>query len=116
ISNKEFVLVRETYIQDINVPFVKSNVNYLNKISEGDYIIISTTNLINNDLRSFANYRQSKQGGNHIPTIINADSLYDLFAYGKDYHPYAIKSFYNYAKNLWSLKPKFIFIVGKGIL
>lgn len=116
IGERNYALVRETSINSITNNFIKVNSSYLNKISEGDYIILSTTNLINNDLRSFANYRQSNQGGNHIPTIINADSLYDLFSYGKDYHPYAIKSFYNYAKNLWSLKPKFIFIVGKGVL
>lgn len=116
VADRNMTIVRETAIRNLSIAFKPTTTSYMSKIQEGDYVILTNTAFNNSTLQQFANYRSSANGGNHTVSIINVDSIYDIFSYGKEYHPYAIKSLYNYAKNNWNTKPKYIFIVGRGII
>ena len=47
--------------------------------------------------------------------MIDINELEDQFAYGIKKHPSSIKDFIQYAANTFSVKPKYVFLVGKGI-
>ena len=97
--------------------FQKINfVDYTNPANEGDYIIISNPVLFNdgsgnNYVQQFANFKQSC--GYH-PIVVDINQLYDQFAYGVTRHPLSIRNFALYARQHWTIKPKYIFIIGKG--
>ncbi len=83
-----------------------------------DYIILSNSDYIGkspNYIQSYATYRSSVQGGEHEVAIVNAEDLYNQFAYGQNMHPSAIKNYLAYAQNQNNNKIKHLFIVGKGL-
>lgn len=91
--------------------------DYANTANQGDYIMLTHKSWINaspsyvNDFRS---YRASMTGGGYQPVVVDVSELYDQFAYGYELHPSSIKEFVAYANGTWSIKPKFMFIIGKG--
>lgn len=92
--------------------------NYALATNQGDYIILSNDNFISatpNYLNDYKTYRASAAGGGHTPVIVNVNELYDQFSYGYYFQPSSIKNLINYANNVWTTKPEYLFIVGKGI-
>jgi hypothetical protein len=92
--------------------------NYEAAANQGDYIILSNKSYITaapNYVNDFKTYRSSVAGGSHQVVIVDVAELYDQFGYGYDYHPISIKNFIAYANASWTPKPKFMFIVGKGV-
>jgi hypothetical protein len=92
--------------------------DYTNTANQGDYIILTHKNYINaspNFINDYKSYRSSFAGGSHQPVVIDVAELYDQFGYGHEYHPISIKNFIAYANGIWTVKPKFLFIVGKGV-
>lgn len=97
-----------------------SFVNYYNSAFHGDYIILTHPALDNytasgvNYVREYAKYRSSPDGGGHQAKVVLIDQLYDQFAYGIRKHPLAIRNFIDFAFDKWIVKPKHLFIIGKG--
>lgn len=88
--------------------------------NQGTYLILSDKAFIdipNGGVTAFANYRSAAVGGSHDVLVVEANQLYDQFAYGMDYHPVSIKHFLKFAKEnaAWVNKPEYMFILGKGI-
>ena len=98
----------------------KTFVNYANTSLQGDYIIISNPVLYNNgsgvnNVELYRQYRSSAAGGSFNAKIYNIDELNDQFAFGIKNHPSAIRDFIRYASQNFSVAPKYVFIIGRGL-
>ena len=98
----------------------KSFINFLNIANQGDYIIISNTALYNdgngaNYVDQYKQYRSSVAGGSFNSKVITIDELNDQFAFGIRKHPAAIRDFIRLAVQQFNVKPKYVFIIGKGV-
>jgi hypothetical protein len=100
---------------------VKRNfINYSVAALQGDYLIISNPLLYNdgsgnNYVNQYAQYRASAQGGSYNPKIYDIDELADQFAFGVRKHPESVRNFILFANQQFSIKPKYIFIIGRGM-
>ncbi|MDA3615624.1 putative type IX secretion system sortase PorU2 [Polluticaenibacter yanchengensis] len=99
--------------------FTKFNFkNYGNVSEQGDYIIITNSKLKNagdDYIEKYRAYRASAEGGGFNAKIYDIDELASDFAYGIRKSPLAVKNFINYALDSFKVKPKFVFIIGKGL-
>ena len=92
--------------------------NYSVTSNQGNYIILSHKDFINatpNYINDYKVYRASANGGSYTPVVVDVTELYDQFAYGYDYHPLSVRNFLDYARNTWTQKPDYMFIIGKGL-
>ncbi|MCO5248488.1 MAG: C25 family cysteine peptidase [Chitinophagales bacterium] len=97
-------------IYPVNIPMIQDNKNY---------IIITTKTLTKNSdgtnyVEEYKKYRESDEGGNYAVGVYYIDELDDAFASGIKGHPMAIRGFVNYLMDYQTIKPKYIFIIGKG--
>ena len=88
--------------------------------NQGDYLIISNPLLYSstsgaNNVDLYSQYRHSAAGGGFNTKVIDINELEDQFAYGIKKHPSSIKDFIQFAVGTFSVKPKFVFLVGKGV-
>ncbi len=101
-----------------NVALKPANfINYNQLANQGDYIIISEKSLLddgngNNYVEAYRAYRNTT---GYDPIVVMIDQLYDQFAHGVSKHPLAIRNFCQYAIDKWTIAPKHLFIIGKGI-
>ena len=98
----------------------KTFVNFAETANQGDYLIISNKALFNstggkNNVDLYKQYRESPAGGNYNVKVIDIDELVDQFAYGIKKHPSSIKDFIQFAASNFTIKPKFVFLIGKGV-
>ncbi|SDZ80284.1 Peptidase family C25 [Arachidicoccus rhizosphaerae] len=84
---------------------------------QGDYLIISNKALYGRGdyVSQYAAYRKSSTGGGYNVHIYNIDDLEDMFAFGVHSSPLSIKNFLRYARNTFAAKPKFAFLIGRGL-
>lgn len=122
IALRKFQLSSENTSVIINVSsFEKRNfVNYAVASNQGNYLIISnpilyTSTTGDNNVDLYKQYRSSAAGGGFNAKVIDINELEDQFAYGIKKHPLEIKDFIQYAKNTFSVTPKYVFLIGKGI-
>lgn len=82
-----------------------------------DYIILTGHELLasgqQNNVQAYADYRASLLGGAFDPIVVEAEQLYDQFAWGIERHPFSIRNFAVFVKKHWS-NPRYFFIIGKG--
>ena len=85
------------------------------KTSGGNYVIITGKSLLSDPtvLNEYATYRASNEGGNFKVKVVDAQQLFDQFAYGVNRHPLAIRNFIKYIKKNWS-SVDYINLIGKG--
>lgn len=100
--------------------FITRNfVDYALPANEATYIIISNpllyTGANGNPVEAYRQYRSSAAGGSYTTKVYDIDQLTDQFAYGIKRHPLAIKKFLKYARNVYTIKPQFVFLIGKGV-
>ena len=119
---RKFTMVNEetNNITAINSLTAKSFINYSAVANQGDYLIISHTSLFNdgngiNYVDEYKKYRASAPGGSYHPIILSIDDLNDQFAFGIKKHPAAIRDFIRFASQQFSLKPKYVLILGRGM-
>lgn len=122
INVRKFRLVNISagQIKQIPTPERRDFIDYSQATNQGDYLIISNPKLFNdgsgvNNVALYNDYRRSAAGGNYSSIVIDVNQLIDQFAYGIKKHPAAIKDFIAFAKNQFSITPKFVFLIGKGI-
>lgn len=96
--------------------------NFSLATNQGDYVMLTHKAYTNDgngndNVNEYKNYRESNYGGAYQVSVAYTQDVYNEFGYGYDYNCLAIKNFLNYAKNnpSWSVKPKQVFIIGKGI-
>ncbi|MBS1775962.1 MAG: hypothetical protein JSS64_06740 [Bacteroidetes bacterium] len=95
--------------------------NFITISNQGNYIILThgaydASVNGHNYVTDYKNYRSSTTGGSYNATIVDVRELYDQFAYGHDIHPLAISRFLKYAYDSFSVRPKYAFFIGKGLL
>ena len=69
-------------------------------------LIISQTSLMEK-AKEYANYRNAY--------LVDVEELYNQFGYGIRKHPMAIRHFIEYITAKWSVKPEYLFLIGKGV-
>jgi hypothetical protein len=121
-AGRQLVLVNEdaANITQVNGLTNRSFVNYANTSQQGNYIVISNSLLYtgtngNNPVDDYKNYRQSAAGGGHTVMIADIDELQDQFAFGIKKHPLSVRNFIRYARANFTIKPKNVFLIGKGV-
>ena len=119
---RKFMLVSQelSTIGAINSFTSKSFINYSAVANQGDYLIISNPVLYNdgngnNFVEQYRAYRASAAGGSFNAKVISIDELTDQFAFGIKKHPAAVRDFIRAASQQFSQKPKYVFIIGKGV-
>lgn len=95
-------------------------INYGNAANQGTYLIISNPVLYSstsgdNNVELYRQYRNSAAGGNFNAKIVDINELTDQFAYGIKKNPRAIKDFIQFAAAKFSVVPRYLFVIGKGI-
>lgn len=81
----------------------------------GDAYIILTHPKLASKAQLYANYRSSVPGGAHNTVVVNINELYHQFAAGINKHSIAARRFCDYVINTWPSKPRYLFIIGKGV-
>lgn len=120
-QRRKLVLVSEETSNITNVISfrIRNFINYAQLVNQGDYLIISNTLLYaganGNPVESYRQYRSSSLGGGYNVKIYDIDQLTDQFAFGIKRHPFSIKNFVKYANSSFQIKPRAIFLIGKGV-
>ncbi|CAN5156352.1 hypothetical protein BH09BAC2_BH09BAC2_24050 [soil metagenome] len=119
-GNRSFALVNRDVINNISSLSTRNFVNYSNVANQADYAIISHSSLFNNGsgrnyIEEYRAYRSSAAGGAYNAKIYDIAELSDQFAYGIKLHPAAIKDFVIFSKANFSVAPKAVFLIGKGV-
>lgn len=47
--------------------------------------------------------------------LVDVEEIYNQFGYGIQRHPLAIRKFLEYITSVWTVKPEYLFIIGKGL-
>lgn len=107
-------------IKSISQLTSKTFIDITNTANQADYIIISNPLLYNdgsgnNYVDQYRLYRSSSAGGGYNAKVYDIGELIDQFAFGIKDHPSSIKNFLRYARNHFGIKPKFCFLIGKGV-
>lgn len=112
-------------IETANTNFVsnitpKTFIDYNNAATRGDFIIISNPALYNdgnavNQVEAYRAYRSSTNGGGYNAKIYDINELRDQFSFGIKSHPAAVRDFVRFIDQQYPVKPKFVFVIGRGL-
>ena len=122
IAVRQFLLVSQdaSAVNNISTITTRNFVNFTNTAQQADYIIISNPNLYNdgsgnNYVDQYRQYRASAAGGSYNAKVFDINELNDQFGFGIKNHPSGIRDFLMYANSSFAVKPKFVFIIGRGV-
>ncbi len=98
----------------------KTFTNFANAANQGDYLIISNSVLYNdgtgvNNVELYRQYRASINGGGFNAKIYDINELTEQFGFGIKKHPSGIRDFIRYVSQQFSVSPKYVFIIGRGM-
>lgn len=96
-------------------------INYANTANQADYLIISNHRLFNdgtgaNYVEAYRQYRSSATGGGFNAKIYDVEQIIDQFGWGIKNNSWGIKSFVRFAYYNFNIRPKFLLIIGKGVI
>src|SRR4030095_12979142 len=121
-SNRKLILISEdpSNINTITSFQTRNFINYGLPANQGNYLIISNSVLFNgtagsNPVDDYKAYRNSAAGGGYNAKVYDIDQLIDQFAFGIKKHPSSIRNFIQYALATYTARPKFVFLIGKGV-
>lgn len=112
-----FVSTDNNYISVTGIKKVSRNGlfrDFLSEDPDSAYLLITHPKLWDEAI-DYAKYRNSAAGGSHDTITANINMLYDMFSYGINKHPLAIRNFARFAYDNFSSKPQNLFLVGKSI-
>ena len=119
---RKFILnnVESSNIVSVNSVTAKTFINYNTATTRGDYVIISNPVLYNdgagnNYVEQYRTYRSTANGGGFNAKMYDINELTDQFGFGIKSHPDAIRNFVRFIDVQYPVKPKFIFIIGRGV-
>ncbi len=120
---RKLIMVSQEPVNVLNVVSLaqRSFINLTAAINQGDYLIISHPSLYNgangtNPVEDFRTYRSSIAGGTFNAKIYEIDELVDQFGLGIKKHPLAIRNFLRWARTNFLTPPKFVFLIGHGVV
>ncbi len=121
-SVRKFMLINQepANVNIINSFTQRNFLDLTNTAQQGDYIIISNPALYNdgsgnNYVDQYRQYRNTNAGGNFNTKIYDIAELTDQFGFGIKGHPGAIRDFIRYSNQQFSVKPKYVFLIGRGM-
>lgn len=88
------------------VPWI-SHAPMNNHAVAGRQILIISQSQLMSQAREYADYRSAY--------LVDVEEIYNQFGYGIRKHPMAIRRFVEYAMAKWSVKPQYLFLVGKAV-
>ncbi len=119
---RKFMLVSQQTdnILQVNSLSQKQFTNFASAAEQGDYMIISHNALFNdgngnNYVDQYRQYRASANGGSFNAKVYEINEINDQFGYGIRRHPDALRNFILYADQQFTVKPKYVFILGRGV-
>jgi len=118
----ELVLASQaaTNIRTITGFEVRNFINFSSQANQGDYLMISHSAILSGPggsapVEEYRAYRSSAAGGGYNAKVYMIDQLTDQFAYGIKGSPLSVRNFLRFARGRFSVIPKSVFIVGKGV-
>ena len=98
----------------------KKFLDFSTSAQQADYIIISNPRLYddgsgNNYVDQYRAYRASVPGGSYNAKVYDIGELTDQFGFGIKNHPAGIRDFLLYANTRFLVKPKYVFLIGRGV-
>lgn len=121
-TERNLVMVSQEPSNFVPITSLKSRsfTNYSLAANQGDYVIISNPLLFNgaggsNPVEEYRSYRSSAQGGSYTAKIYIEEELIDQFGFGIKKNPAGIRNFIRFARNKFVVKPKNVFIIGRGM-
>ena len=119
---RKFILnnVETVNIATVNNLATKTFVNFNTPATRGDYVIISNPVLYNdgagvNNVELYRAYRSTANGGGFNAKVYDINELTDQFGFGIKSHPGSIRDFVRFMDVQYPVKPKFVFIIGRGV-
>ena len=84
---------------------------------QGDFMIVTSPVLRTGDdpVAKYQAYRSSAAGGGYNAQIYDVGQLEDQFSFGIRMHPLSVKNFLKYARNTFTVKPKYALLMGHGL-
>lgn len=108
------------YFKTISTTEKRNFTNFNDPGNQGNYLIISNPliygNGASNYVQQYSEYRSSLAGGSYNAKVIDINELVDQFAWGIKKHPLSVKNFLRCAVNTFTDAPKFVFLIGKGVV
>lgn len=105
--------------QNITQLRLRNFTNFTQTENQGDFLIITNNLLLgtgtDNYISQYRDYRSSDSGGHFNAKIFDIEEITDQFAYGIQWHPLSIKNFLRYARDQFSIPPRYAFLIGKGV-
>ncbi len=98
----------------------KTFIDFNTAATRGDYIIISNPLLYNdgngvNFVEQYRQYRSTANGGGYTAKVADIAELSDQFGFGIKNHPGAVRDFVRFMDLQYPVKPKYIFLIGRGL-
>ncbi len=119
---RRFNLMNGTAANMYSVPQLASKtfVNFANTANQGNYIIISNPRLYDNGsgvnyVEQYRQYRSSAEGGSYNAKVYDINELKEQFGFGIKNHPAAVRDFIRWAVANFTVKPKFVFLIGRAV-
>jgi len=98
---------------------VRNFIDYTKPDRQGDFLIITHPRLAGGSgtdyLEEYRRYRSSPDGGGFQARVYDIEEITDQFAYGVKQHPMAIRQFLRLARARFVIRPRAVFLVGKGL-
>lgn len=88
--------------------------DYSEEDFESAYLLISHRQIWSGAIE-YSNYRKSAAGGSYNVVLSDIDELYHQFGGGVPKHVMGLRRFAHYAYNQSTEKPRFLFLLGKGV-
>jgi hypothetical protein len=121
-TERQLVLVNEDPGNIISVSTLQPRnfINYTSSSQHGDYMIISNPALFNGPngsqpVEEYRAYRSSALGGGYNAKVYLTEEIVDQFGFGIKNNPAAFRNFIRYARLRFTVRPKHVFIIGKGV-
>lgn len=121
--NRKLVLVSEAAanIKSVTALEQRNFVDYALAQNQGDYMIITNAVLTGasgagDPVEDYRQYRSSAEGGSFTAKVYLIDQLIDQYGFGIKMHPLSIRNFIRAARDKNTLKPRFVLLIGKGVV
>jgi len=122
-TDRNLVLVSEasSNVKTITAIEQRNFVDYSSPDNQGDYLFITNAVLTaasgaGDPVEDYRQYRASAAGGGFTSKVYLIDQLVDQYAFGIKMHPLSIRNFLRSARDKNALKPKYVLLIGKGVI
>ena len=107
-------------VKNVTTFETRNFINYLLPANQGDYLMVTHNAILSGGngtqpVEEYRAYRSSANGGGYNAKIYLVDQLIDQFGFGIKNNPAGVRNFSRWARDKFSVAPKQMFIIGKGV-